>query len=37
MRLELVARIRREIKTGNYDQPDKLEAAFERLLASTSE
>lgn len=32
LRLELVARVRKEIAAGTYDTPEKLEVAFERLL-----
>ena len=33
IRVELVARIRKEIADGSYDTPEKLEAALERLIA----
>jgi hypothetical protein len=33
LRVELVARIRREIHAGTYDSAAKLEAALEQLLA----
>jgi hypothetical protein len=32
MRLELIARVRREIAAGTYDTPDKWEEALARLL-----
>jgi negative regulator of flagellin synthesis FlgM len=32
IRVELVARVRREIAEGRYDTPEKLEIALERLL-----
>jgi hypothetical protein len=32
MRLELIARVRREIAAGTYDTPEKWEAALSRLL-----
>ena len=32
IRVELVARVRREIAEGTYDTPEKLEIALERLL-----
>ena len=33
IRLDLVARVRKEIAEGTYDTPEKLEAALERLIA----
>jgi hypothetical protein len=33
IRVQLVARVRREIAEGRYETPDKWEAALERLLA----
>ena len=33
IRVDLVARIRKEIAAGTYDTPDKLEAALDRLVA----
>jgi negative regulator of flagellin synthesis FlgM len=33
IRVELVARVRKEIADGTYDTPEKLEAALERLIA----
>ena len=32
VRVELVARVRKEIADGTYDTPEKLEAALERLI-----
>jgi hypothetical protein len=32
MRLDLIARVRREIAEGTYDTPEKWEAALDRLL-----
>jgi hypothetical protein len=32
MRLDLIARVRREIAEGTYDSPEKWEAALDRLL-----
>lgn len=32
LRLDLIARVRREIAAGTYDTPDKMEIALERLL-----
>ncbi len=32
MRLDLIARVRREIAAGTYDTPDKMEAALDRLI-----
>jgi negative regulator of flagellin synthesis FlgM len=32
IRMDLVARVRREIAAGTYDTPEKWEAALERLL-----
>jgi hypothetical protein len=32
MRLDLIARVRREIAEGSYDTPEKWEAALDRLL-----
>jgi len=31
VRLELVARVRQEIRAGTYDTPEKLEAALDRM------
>jgi hypothetical protein len=33
VRLELVARVRQEIRAGTYDTPEKLQAAVDRLAA----
>jgi len=33
IRVDLVARVRKEIADGTYDTPEKLEAALERLIA----
>src|ERR1700733_4738328 len=33
LRIELVARVRREICEGSYDSPEKLEAALERMIS----
>ena len=33
VRMELVARVRQEIRAGTYDTPEKLEAALDRLAA----
>jgi Anti-sigma-28 factor, FlgM len=33
IRLELVARVRQEIRAGTYDTPEKLEAALDRMAA----
>ena len=32
MRLDLIARVRREIAAGTYDTPEKWEVALDRLL-----
>jgi hypothetical protein len=34
IRHDLVARVRRAIAAGEYDTPEKMEAALDRLLAS---
>lgn len=34
MRLDLIARVRREIEEGTYETPEKLEIALERLFAA---
>jgi len=33
IRVDLVARVRKEIADGTYDTPEKLEAALERLIS----
>jgi hypothetical protein len=32
LRIELIARVRQEIRNGSYDSPEKFEAALERLI-----
>jgi hypothetical protein len=32
VRVELVARVRQEIRAGTYDTPEKFEAALDRLV-----